>query len=57
VLAGGLLGEPDERRDALLSPLDESVARVEALRRSVAEAEDSLADLHPASRAAHARVE
>jgi hypothetical protein len=46
VLAGRLLGELDERRAALLRPLEESVARVEALRRSVAEAEDALADLH-----------
>src|SRR5262249_52979507 len=46
VLAGRLLSELDERRDALLRPLAESAERVEALRQSIAEAERALADLH-----------
>ena len=46
VLGGRVLHELAERRDALLRPLDESAARVEALRASVAETERALDDLH-----------
>ena len=46
LLASRLLGELDERRGALLRPMEESVARVDTLRVSVAEAERALGDLH-----------
>lgn len=46
VLGGRVLHELGERRDALVRPLDESAARIDALRASVAEAERALDDLH-----------
>jgi hypothetical protein len=46
VLGARVLRELTERRDALVRPLDESAARIAALRRNVTEAERALDDLH-----------
>jgi GTP-binding protein EngB required for normal cell division len=46
VLGARVLHDLAERRDALIRPFDESSARIAALRRSVAEAERALDDLH-----------
>jgi GTP-binding protein EngB required for normal cell division len=46
VLGARVLRDLGERRAALVRPLDESAARIAALRRSVADAERALDDLH-----------
>ena len=55
-LTSALLALLDEQRDALLRPLDESEARLEALRATAREAEAAVADLAPLFAAEQARL-